>query len=435
MKLSSSVIEELPWGNLMFDSPEELLRKIRLGEDTSLEYKAVYVKGNKVVDPRRSDLADEIAAIANTADCVLVLGVENKTREIIGIPIEHMESVERYIYEVCCDSIEPPVFFRSYRIELPDSAGILQPILKVEIPRSLFVHKSPGGYFHRLGSSKREMSTEVLARLFQQRSQTRLIRFDEQPIPGTRLESLDEALWRRFLIASSDNENTLLHKMRILTKDESGSESVTVTGILLCSNNPQHWLPGAFIQAVRYRGRQQDTNYQIDAQEIIGTLDKQIFKALKFVRLNMMVGAKKYLGRIEIPQYSVRAVYEAVVNAVAHRDYSIYGSKIRLFMFDDRLELYSPGSLPNTVTVESIALRQSTRNELLTTFLAKCPVEDITGEIKRRFLMEKRGDGVPIIFEESKKLSGILPKYRLIDDAELLLTIYSPLTLDADDVE
>src|SRR5581483_9470093 len=104
---------------------------------------------------------------------------------------------------------------------------------------------------------------------------------------------------------------------------------------------------------------------------------------------DMTVGARKDPGRVAIPQYSARAVFEAVVNAVAHRDYSVHGSKIRLFLFDDRLELYSPGPLPNTVTIESIALRQSTRNELITTLLAKCPVEDPAGEIGRRFLMEK----------------------------------------------
>jgi len=126
-----------------------------------------------------------------------------------------------------------------------------------------------------------------------------------------------------------------------------------------------------------------------------------------------------------LPQFSLRAVFEAVVNALAHRDYSIHGSKIRLFMFDDRLELYSPGPLPNTVTIDSLALRQSTRNELITTLLAKCPVDDPAGAPGRRFLMEKRGDGVPIILEESRKLCGRLPVYRLIDDAELLLTIWA----------
>jgi len=139
----------------------------------------------------------------------------------------------------------------------------------------------------------------------------------------------------------------------------------------------------------------------------------------------MTVAARKDPARNELPQFSMRAVFEAVVNAIAHRDYSIHSSKIRLFMFDDRLELYSPGPLPNTVTIDSLALRQSTRNELITTLLAKCPFDDPTGAMGRRFLMEKRGDGVPIILEESRKLSGRPPVYRLIDDAELLLTIWA----------
>ena len=94
-------------------------------------------------------------------------------------------------------------------------------------------------------------------------------------------------------------------------------------------------------------------------------------------------------------------------------------------MFDDRLEIYSPGALPNTVTIESIALRQATRNELITSLLAECPVEDINGNVGRVYFMEKRGDGVPIIMNESEKISGIKPVYKLIDDSELLLTIYS----------
>lgn len=129
----------------MFDSPEELLRKIRLGEDTSLELKALRFRGDRVSEPRRDDLADELAAIANTHDGVLVLGVDDKTRDILGIPVERLEAVERYVYEICNESIEPPVIFRSFRMELPDGAGVPQPLLKVEVPRSLFVHKSPGG--------------------------------------------------------------------------------------------------------------------------------------------------------------------------------------------------------------------------------------------------------------------------------------------------
>ncbi len=94
-------------------------------------------------------------------------------------------------------------------------------------------------------------------------------------------------------------------------------------------------------------------------------------------------------------------------------------------MFDDRLEIYSPGALPNTVTIDSMALRQATRNELMTSLLAETPVAETVGEVGRSFYMEKRGNGVPIILRESERLSGKKPVYRLIDDSELLLTIYA----------
>ena len=100
----------------MFDSREELLRKIRLGEDTPLELKVVRFRGEKIDGPSRDDLSDEIAAIANTIDGVLLLGVDDKTREIEGIPIEKFDTLERYIFEICEQSIKPPVVFRAFRI-------------------------------------------------------------------------------------------------------------------------------------------------------------------------------------------------------------------------------------------------------------------------------------------------------------------------------
>jgi ATP-dependent DNA helicase RecG len=97
--------------------------------------------------------------------------------------------------------------------------------------------------------------------------------------------------------------------------------------------------------------------YQIDAKDIVGSLDWQIAEACSFVARNMQVHAIKEPERQDIPQYAMQAVFEAVVNAVAHRDYSIQGSKIRLHIFADRLEIFSPGTIPNTMTVESLPFR------------------------------------------------------------------------------
>ena len=409
----------------MFDSPEELLRKIHLGEDTSLELKSIRFKGDRVSEPKRDDLANEIAAIANTHDGVLVMGVDDKSRDIEGIPLDRLESVERYVYEICNESVKPPVLFRSFRMQLPDSTGTPRPVLKVEIPRSLFVHKSPGGYFHRQGSSKREMPSDYLARLFQQRSQARLIRFEEQPVPQSSINDLSKKLWGNYTTRSGEPAEMTLLKRNLLSKEEHGSVRASVAGVLLCCEHPERFLPNAYIEAVRYRGTKQDSNYQVDAQKIHGPLNQQIDQAMAFLKRNQKISAAKAPHRVEVPQFSERAVFEAVVNAVAHRDYSIFGSKIRFFLFDDRLELYSPGALPNTVTIESLALRQATRNELITSLLAEIPVAETVGSIGRGYYMEKRGDGVPIILHESEILAGKIPVYRLIDNSELMLTIFS----------
>ena len=137
----------------------------------------------------------------------------------------------------------------------------------------------------------------------------------------------------------------------------------------------------------------------------------------------MRVAARKDPARSDLPQYSEKAVFEALVNAVVHRDYSIRGSKIRLSMFDDRLEIQSPGSLPNNLTVESMASRQSTRNEALTSVLARMPVGGTRGGGDRRYYMERRGDGVLIIHRETWELCGKYPEFRVIDDSEVLLVI------------
>ena len=168
----------------LFETTEELLFQIRLGEDSSLELKDLRYKGNRVNEPHRSSMADELAAMANTANGVFVFGVDDKSKTINGIPENKLDIVETWLRGICNDLITPPLLCRIRKFSVTNVDGIERDIIRVDVPRSLHVHKSSGGYFQRIGSSKREMTPEVLARLFQQRSQTRIIRFDEQPVPS-----------------------------------------------------------------------------------------------------------------------------------------------------------------------------------------------------------------------------------------------------------
>lgn len=421
----------------MFDTAAALLEKIRLGEDSFLELKEVRIAGNgkRVSAPHRNSLANELAAFANAKGGVCVLGVDDETREILGVPQNKLDLVTDFVRQTCLDTVKPSLTPIIERLLLPTTTGDEVAVLKVEISRSLWVHQSPGGYMHRVGDEKREMAPDFLARLFQQRSQARIIRFDEQPVPNSALEDLSEPLWKRFATERTrDMRDDLLRKLGMACMDEDVLRP-SVAGLLLATDEPRQWLPNAFIQAVAYRGTEirpsGDQNYQLDAADISGSLDQQVLSACHFVVKNMRVTASKTTGRKDLPQFDMTAVFEAIVNAVAHRDYAMQDTKIRLRLFADRMELFSPGAIPNTMTVDSLPYRQAARNETITSLLAKCRVPNKEGlETNRTTMMDKRGEGVSIILHNSEKLSGRVPEYSLVDESELRLVIYAPVEAD-----
>lgn len=400
----------------MFDSLSELTEKIHLGEDSTIEFKREL--------PRRNALADEIAAFANARGGVLLIGVDDHG-DIVGLDQHNLDQTEKTVVEICRDSIEPQVSIFTEKLQLDGKV-----LLKIDVPRSLFVHKSPGGYLTRQGSSKRVMPTDQLARLLQSRSQARIISFDEQVVPNTTRDTLLKDFYLRFIRegAPEDEVEDLLQKRRLLVRDGPVYRA-SVAGLLMCNDRPDDYLYNSFIQAVFYRGKVMDANYQIDAKDFKGPLDRQVMDAYKFVERYNQVSARKDLGRREQPQFSMRAVFEALVNAVVHRDYSRTASKIRLFMFADRLELSSPGALANTLTVERLRYGQATRNELLARLLSEITVEDNVGrQVARRYFLERRGEGVGIILDESAALSGKVPVYEQIDET-LHLTIFAAKSL------
>ncbi len=407
----------------------ELLARLRLGEDSALELKAVVLAGAKVKGPASDSIADEIASLANSIGGDLILGVDDKSRDVQGIPLEALDRVEQWLANLVEDTIDPPPTLHIRRIELPiqagKHAGELRPVLWVTVPRSLFVHRSPGGYLHRIGSTKRKLSTEQLSRLMQQRNRAGLVWFDELPVVGCTLGQLSPALWRRFVGGGFDAEDVQLRKMKVLTADD-GNTVASVAGCLMCAEQPTQWLRSAYVQCVRYLGTERTADQQHDAQDCDGPLDAQIIDATRFVLRNMHIGARKLLGREDFPQYSTRAVFEAIANAVAHRDYSMHGNLIRVHQFADRLEIDTPGALANSQTIDTLAYKQATRNELIVSLLARSPVE--IPDVMRRTVMDKRGEGVPLLLAESEQLSGRRPVFQMIGNEMLRLTLFAAET-------
>ena len=187
----------------------------------------------------------------------------------------------------------------------------------------------------------------------------------------------------------------------------------TVAGLLAFSSDTTRHLPSAYIEAACYGGTRLSSDDLVRAERLTGPVSDQIDKGIAFVMHYMRKGRRSGAA-----PYDIDVVDEAVVNAVAHRDYSVYGSKIRLFLYADRLEVYSPGGLPNGITVDEMPYRTFTRNQLLVSFLSRMR-STRTGQ----HYLESRGEGVRKILEGGEAHSGRRPEYELFGN-ELRLTIW-----------
>jgi predicted HTH transcriptional regulator len=144
---------------MMFDTIEELQEKIKMGEDGRLEMKAVRFRQGKISGPHADGLADELACFANSSSGVVVLGLDDETYEPRDLSQDQINKLERWVQSICNDRGKPPLMCRIEKLKLARSDGSRSPVLKIDIPKSLFVHESPNGYFYRIGSSKRKMTT------------------------------------------------------------------------------------------------------------------------------------------------------------------------------------------------------------------------------------------------------------------------------------
>ena len=350
----------------MINTSEEIERRLRLGEDSRWGFERVEFAGDRPKAPRRDDLAGGLSAFANACGGVLLCGVTDDGR-VQGMSRAQMNALERLIIEISHERIEPAIEVETRRFAIGDKA-----LLSVGVKRGYALHESRDRAYRRLGSSKRQMMSDERFRLAQRRGLAWFRSFDQRAVPGTGLATLDESLWRPLLGVDGHADPVVgLARMGLLSETGSAVFRATVGGVLLCTFHTEEWLPNACIAATRYR-RTDRASGQVNAQTIRGPLNGQIADAVAFAIRNMSVSAYKDPGRIDLPRYSERAVFEAAVNAVAHRDYSMRKGPIRLSMFSDRLEVRSPGWLPNGLGVEDIAARQVVRNEVLVSVLARC---------------------------------------------------------------
>jgi ATP-dependent DNA helicase RecG len=340
-------------------------------------------------------ISETLAAMANGSGGVVLLGVAANGTVQKGNDAAHLceQALEAMLYA------DPPLILPAAQA-VDTGRGV---VAAVQTPPGLpHVYNVQGVFLTRAGSHNRPLSTAELRRLLLDRGESG---FESQPATGAALTDLDplriERYLDRALVSTTEDPLQALVGRGCLYHTEQGELAPTIAGILLFGVNPQRFLRSAEIVCVRYDSLAMSDEFV--RQEIGGTLAEQIRQAEAFVTANMRRGMRiAALAREETTEYPLSVVREAIVNAVAHRDYSIRGEGIRLLMFSDRLEIYSPGRLPGHVTLENLKDERYSRNEAIVAVLGDLGyIERLGYGIDRMIAaMQEAGLDAPC-FEES----------------------------------
>ena len=350
----------------------ELNEIIRNGESSKVEFKREDVHPNS--------LAEEIVAFANFEGGVILIGVDDKGK-VVGCK---RDDIDEFIVNVCRNNVRPSFIPLIEKVLVEGKK-----IVVVTIPRGDTAYSTSRGlYYIRVGPTKQSPTQQELLRLFQKRN---MLQFDEMPVIKASLESIDISKVNNYLLklgqspVDDENEEGLVRELlnlSILT-EVGGEVHPSVGGILAFGRNPQRYFPSYNIMCGAYGGNDflSDT---IRENELSGTLDQLIEDAVAFLKLIIPQTQELERGiqRKCTYLYPVEAIREGIINALCHRDYTITGAAVRIFVFSDRMEIRSPGSLPNTLTVENMLYRQFTRNQMIASFLSGYGY------------MERRGKGI-----------------------------------------
>lgn len=332
-----------------------ILDGVSKGEGKKIEFKQQFPSG--------SSIAKTAVAFSNGAGGKLLIGVMNDGT-INGISdnevLEFPDRISNIIYDTCYPAIIPEIY--SENIENKN-------ILVIQIyPGNLkpYYIKSEGkinGTYIRVGATNKLADQEMIIELERQRMN---VSFDEEYVFDVDIDNIDlKSLSADFLGYTGKNLNeSEMINLKIL-KNENGRMLPSKAAMLLTGSR---YFEFARIKCARFKGN--DVGEFIDQKEIAGSIYAQVENALNFAKMYIAKkGVITELQRIDEYEVPMVAIREAITNAVVHRDYSISGSDIKLAIFDDRIEITSPGQLPKTLDIEEIKQgRSEIRNKVIARF-------------------------------------------------------------------
>jgi len=353
----------------------ELIDIIRAGENSRVEFKQDTI--------HQEALLQEIVAFANTEGGIIIFGIQDNTHRIIGLTKKQTDDIDKKIANITNDLIRP------FLQIITDTTLIENKLLLIiTIPKgSNKPYNTKGAIYIRQGTTKRMVSDKDEILRFYQSSGN--LYADEMIVENTSIKDIDLDKIKNYLIAQKKNVSNIDERL-LINLGVLKNKKLTLGGLLFFGNNPQQYKPVFLIKAVSFFGNSIGGKDYRESLNIQGTIPEMFDAGVRFFKNNLKHTQQDQNfnspGILEIAQV---AIEELLQNALVHRDY-FRNSPIRLFIFDNWIEIISPGKLPNNLTIENIKLGNAVaRNNLLVSYCSKIMIYSGLGSGITRSLEEQ----------------------------------------------
>ncbi len=339
----------------------ELIKIINGGENSQVQFK------QQLKAKQADDIVAELVAMSNFQGGKILIGIEDKAANIIGLDFETIEKVNNYLFNWATNNVKPSITIFTETVSIDGKL-----ILVVTIPAGIDKPYCDNNmvYWIKSAANKRRVSPEELKRLYQNAGK---LYAERQPIEDTSISDVDMLIFRDFYQKrykedfETEELSRLMTNLRLLKDDK-----FTIAGALLFGRNLDILLPEFHISMVSFWDNEFIANDYRDSENFTGNLLLQYKQALLFILsiLRKPQGNQSF-NSLGIPEIPKLVFEEILINALVHRDYFINDS-IKLFVFPNRIEIKSPGKLPNSLSIEDIkqGIQRRSRNIVLTSFVS-----------------------------------------------------------------
>ena len=328
---------------------KELLEIIKLGETSKVQFKRRFDNQDKI--------AAEMIAFANAKGGILLFGVEDKTGEVAGMDYADIQQTSNKISTIANELVSPPVYILTEAVSVTvgnEAKKVL--IVSVEEGINKPYKDNSGVFWIKQGADKRRLkeNSEIM-RLFQQSAN---LLADEMAVYGTGIDDIDDRLFADYFRKEFNRpyqELNLTYKEALRAKRVLIDDKITLAGLLFFGKEPQNIKPAFTFKTVSFWGNElSGSAYRSKPEDLKGTVPELFKQGMLFLKSQLQYRQNgQGFNSIGVPEISPVALEEVLQNALIHRDY-FKNAPVRVLLFDNRIEIISPGKLPNGLTVEDI---------------------------------------------------------------------------------